>query len=58
MTEAQGCRLMRHPIKRAMLFNDPTAPCPKGWQDQARPGVPLLCALLNGHDGRCEERSS
>jgi hypothetical protein len=54
MTAAQGCRLMHHPIKRAMLADDRTAPCPKGWQPA---GVPLSCALLNGHAGPCVEKT-
>jgi hypothetical protein len=49
MTEEQGCRLMRHPIKRAAR-GDPQAPCPKGWVEG---DVPMTCGLLNGHEGDC-----
>lgn len=54
LTAEQGCRLMKHPVKRAMLLGDPTAPCPKGWQHPDR--VSLSCALVNGHAGLCVER--
>jgi hypothetical protein len=51
MTEEHGCRLMRHPVKRAMLLNDPEAPCPNGWVVDDRPQT---CALLYGHAGDCQ----
>jgi hypothetical protein len=49
MTEEQGCRLMQHPIKRAMR-GDPQAPCPMGWVEG---DVPMTCGLLNDHEGDC-----
>lgn len=49
-TRVDGCRLLQHPIKRAMLFNDPEAPCPKTWVDDDQPQT---CALLNGHESAC-----
>jgi hypothetical protein len=52
-TNVDGCRLLNHPAKRALLFCDPEAPCPNGWvvDDQ-----PQACALLNGHAGDCAPR--
>jgi hypothetical protein len=56
MTERQGCRLMRHPVKRAVLLNDPTVPCPNGWvlpDPETGVETPMTCALLNGHVPPC-----
>ena len=42
----EGCAYLRHPWKRAMVLNDPTAPC-------QMETVELRCSLTHGHAGAC-----
>jgi hypothetical protein len=53
-TVTRGCRLMRHPAKRAML-GDRMGPCPKGWVVGDRP---VTCGLPMDHEGDCEARNA
>lgn len=48
-----GCAYLRHPWKRAMVFNEPDAPCVMEWAD-AVSWEPQECSLLNGHAGPCQ----
>jgi hypothetical protein len=48
-TATDGCLMLSHPWKRAMLFDDRTVRC-QAWTGGASPEQ---CLLLNGHDGEC-----
>lgn len=56
LTEKDGCMLMTHPIKRAMLLGDESAPCPAAAQKphpESGEWVRWPCSLIVGHAGAC-----